>query len=253
MDNNLLKTKVDDRVEILYQDETIVAINKPSGLLVHKSPIDKHETRFALQLVRDQIGRYVYPVHRLDKPTSGVLLFALSAEIAKIMSELFRSHAVQKEYIAVVRGYTKEGDLIDHPLKQMLDTKEQKKIGITKEVQEAQTEYERLATVELPYAVSRYPVARYSLVKLYPKSGRKHQLRRHMKHIFHPIVGDTKHGRGEHNTLFREKFNCHRLLLHSNRVTFKHPVDQREIVIEASVDEMFQELFETFLWEDICY
>ena len=136
-------------LEILYQDEYIVAINKPSGLLVHKSPIDKHETQFALQLVRDQIGQYVYPIHRLDKPTSGVLLFALNAEITQIMSELFRSHEVQKEYIAVVRGYTENEALIDHPLKQMLDTKEQKKEGITKEAQEAQTHYERLATVEL--------------------------------------------------------------------------------------------------------
>lgn len=240
-------------LEILYQDEYLIAINKPSGLLVHKSPIDKHETQFALQLLRDQIGKYVYPVHRLDKPTSGVLLFALSAEILKTMSLLFRSHEVTKEYIAIVRGYTQEEDLIDYPLKQMLDTKEQKKLGITKEAQEAQTYYECLATVELPYAVSRYPVARYSLVKLLPKTGRKHQLRRHMKHIFHPIVGDTKHGRGEHNQLFREKFECHRLLLHSHRVSFIHPVTQEKLVLEAEVDGTFMMLFEDFGWEDISY
>jgi tRNA pseudouridine65 synthase len=240
-------------LEILYQDEYLVAINKPSGLLVHKSPIDRHETEFALQMVRDQIGQYVYPIHRLDKPTSGVLLFALSAEILKTMSLLFRSHEVSKEYIAIVRGYTQEEDLIDYPLKQMLDTKEQKKLGITKEAQEAQTHYECLATVELPYAVSRYPVARYSLVKLLPKTGRKHQLRRHMKHIFHPIVGDTKHGRGEHNTLFREKFECHRLLLHSHRVAFVHPVTQEMLVIEAQIDRTFMKLFEHFGWEDVSY
>jgi len=229
-------------LEIIYQDEYLVAINKPSGLLVHKSPIDRHETEFALQIVRDQIGQYVYPIHRLDKPTSGVLLFALSAEILKTMSLLFRSHEVTKEYIAIVRGYTQEEDLIDYPLKQMLDTKEQKKLGITKEAQEAQTHYECLATVELPYAVSRYPVARYSLVKLLPKTGRKHQLRRHMKHIFHPIVGDTKHGRGEHNQLFRDKFECHRLLLHSHRVSFVHPVTQKMLVLEAQIDETFEKL-----------
>ena len=236
-------------LEILYQDEYLVAINKPSGLLVHKSPIDKHETQFALQLVRDQIGQYVYPVHRLDKPTSGVLLFALSAEIAKIMSELFRSNEVQKEYIAVVRGYTQEAELIDYPLKQMLDTKEQKKLGVTKEAQEAQTQVERLATVELPYAVSRYPAARYSLVKLLPKSGRKHQLRRHMKHIFHPIVGDTKHGRGEHNKLFREKFDCHRLLLHAQKITFVHPVSKKNLIITAATDQTFRDLFKIFGWD----
>ena len=240
-----------ESLEILYQDEYIVAINKPSGLLVHKSPIDKHETQFALQLVRDQIGQYVHPIHRLDKPTSGVLLFALNTKITQIMSELFRSHEVQKEYIAVVRGYTENEALIDYPLKQMLDTKEQKKLGITKEAQEAQTHYECLATVELPYAVSRYPVARYSLVKLLPKTGRKHQLRRHMKHIFHPIVGDTKHGRGEHNQLFREKFDCHRLLLHAEKMEFTHPVSKETIEIHAPFDRVFTKLIKTFSWDGI--
>lgn len=238
-------------LEILYQDDDIIAINKPSGLLVHKSPIDKHETEFALQLLRDQIGQYVYPVHRLDKPTSGVLLFALNSEVAQRMSLLFRSGEVEKEYIAIVRGYTADDMLIDHPLKQMLDTKEQKKLGITKEAQEAQTAYIRFGTVELPYAVSRYPVARYSLVKLRPKTGRKHQLRRHMKHIFHPIVGDTKHGRGEHNRLFREKFECHRLLLHANRLEFNHPISKQKMLIQAPLDDMFKKLFKIFNWEEM--
>jgi len=236
-------------LDILYQDEYLVAINKPSGLLVHKSPIDKHETRFALQLLRDQIGQYVYPIHRLDKPTSGVLLFALDAQTAQSMSELFRSSNVQKEYVAIVRGFTQEASMVDYPLTQMLDTKAQKLQGITKEEQEAKTEYRRLATVELPFPVSRYPVARYSLIKLIPKTGRKHQLRRHMKHIFHPIVGDTKHGRGEHNKLFREKFSSYRLLLHSNRLKFRHPFSQKEIVIEASLDDSFKELFKAFDWD----
>ena len=148
-------------LEILYQDKHLVAVNKPSGLLVHKSSIDKHETQFALQLVRDLIGQYVYPIHRLDKPTSGVLLFALDVQMAQSMSELFRSSQVEKEYIAVVRGFTEESSLIDYPLKQMLDTKAQKLQGITKETQGAQTHFRRLATVELPFPVSRYPDARY--------------------------------------------------------------------------------------------
>jgi tRNA pseudouridine65 synthase len=240
-------------LEILYQDDHIIAINKPSGLLVHKSPIDKHETEFALQLLRDQIGQYVYPVHRLDKPTSGVLLFALSAELAQMMSLLFRENEVEKTYLAVVRGFTEEKELIDHPLKQMLDTKEQKKKGINKEAQEAQTQYECLATVELPYAVSRYPAARYSLVKLKPKSGRKHQLRRHMKHIFHPIVGDTKHGRGEHNRLFREKFDSHRLLLHAVKMEFRHPMTKKRIILDAPLDATFKTLFKSFSWDKIGY
>ena len=236
-------------LEILYHDEYIVAINKPSGLLVHKSPIDKHETRFALQVVRDQIGKYVYPVHRLDKPTSGVLLFGLSKEIAQVLSEAFRNNEIKKEYIAVVRGYTDEQGVIDHPLKQMLDTKAEKERGITKEVQDAQTHYERVRTIELPYAVSPYPMARYSLVRLFPQTGRKHQLRRHMKHIHHHMIGDTKHGRGEHNTLFREKFECHRLLLHSTQITFIHPINKKILVIKAPLDEMFQKLFKIFEWK----
>jgi tRNA pseudouridine65 synthase len=246
-----METTEYEPLEILYQDAQIVAINKPSGLLVHKSPIDKHETRFALQEVRNQIGKYVYPVHRLDKPTSGVLLFGLSKEIAQHLSEMFRNGEIKKEYVAVVRGYTDLEGIIDHPLKQMLDTRAQKEVGITKEVQEAQTKYKRLATVELPYAVSRYPMARYSLVRLYPKTGRKHQLRRHMKHIHHHMIGDTKHGRGEHNKLFREKFGVHRLLLHAIEVRFKHPVGGEDIAICADFDTTYMKLFETFGWDRV--
>ena len=226
-------------LEILYQDSSIVIINKPAGLLVHKSSIDKHETQFALQLVRDQIGCYVHAVHRLDKPTSGVLVFALSSEVAGQLSEMFREGQITKQYLAIVRGYTETEGLIDHPLKQMLDTKAQKRRGITQEPKEAQTSYRRLATVELPYPVSRYPVARYSLIELRPKTGRKHQLRRHMKHIHHHLIGDTKHGRGEHNQLFREKLDCHRLLLHAQRIAFEHPVTKEWIEQEAPLDNTF--------------
>jgi len=238
-------------LEILYQDAYLVAINKPSGLLVHKSSIDKHETRFVLQEVRDQVGQYVYPIHRLDKPTSGVLLFALSKEVAQVMSEAFRNNELKKEYIAVVRGYVDEKGLIDHPLKQMLDSKAEKEKGITKEEQEARTAYECLDRVELPYAVSRYPVARYSLVRLSPQTGRKHQLRRHMKHIHHHMIGDTKHGRGEHNKLFREKFDVHRLLLHAQNISFVHPITQKRVVIDAKMDEIFSRVFKSFGWDSV--
>lgn len=233
-------------LEILYQDDYLVAINKPSGLLVHKSPIDKGETRFALQMVRDQIGRYVYPIHRLDKPTSGVLLFALDKEVARAVSEQFQTDQIQKEYLAVVRGYTPEEGVIDYDLKVILDAKADRDRSDDKLPQQAITHYQRLATLELPYPISRYPAARYSLVKLMPKTGRKHQLRRHMKHIFHPIVGDTKYGRGEHNQLFREKLDCHRLLLHASRLRFVHPLTQQIVEIEAGLDEVFRRLVDQF-------
>ena len=235
-----------NKIQILFQDEYLVVINKPSGLLVHKSPIDKKERVFALQLVRDIVGKFVYPVHRLDKPTSGVLVFALSSEVASKLSIEFMAGGVQKEYLAVARGYTQEMDAINYPLKVLLDKKSDRDRRNIQESQEAITTYERLATMELPYAVSRYPAARYSLIKLLPKTGRKHQLRRHLKHIFHPIVGDTKYGRGEHNKLFREKFDCHRLLLHASKIEFTHPVTKQRIAIEAELDYTFANIVNLF-------
>ena len=239
---------MDERLEILYRDEWIVAVNKPSGLLVHRSWIDKDETRFALQMVRDQIGRYVYPVHRLDKPTSGVLLFALDAETAKRLGALFESGEVRKEYLAVVRGYTDKAGLIDYPLKEILDKMTDAKARKDKEAQKAVTAYECLATVELPIPVGRYGSARYSLVRLRPETGRKHQLRRHMKHLLHPIVGDTKYGRTEHNNLFREHFGCHRLLLASTAMDLPHPVTGKRLRITASPGDVFCMVMERLGW-----
>jgi len=235
-----------EELEILYRDERLVAVDKPSGLLVHRSWIDKDETRFALQLVRDRIGRYVYPVHRLDKPTSGVLLFALDRETARTLSEAFLAGLVKKEYLAVVRGYTDEKGTIDYPLKEVHDKMTDAKARRDKAAQRAVTHYERLATMELPVPVGRYDTARYSLLKLRPETGRKHQLRRHMKHIFHPIAGDTKYGRTEHNNLFREHFDCHRLLLAAVALSFPHPVTGEPLRIEAGVDEPFRKVLDRF-------
>jgi len=230
---------------ILYQDEHLVAIDKPSGLLVHRSMIDKRETRFALQLVRDQIGQYVYPVHRLDKPTSGVLVMALSPEIATKLTEQFaqkssNSKQLTKKYIALVRGYTDAEGTIDYPLKEELDKMTDKKAQQDKPAQEAITHYKTLWQGEVPIAVGRYPSARYSLLSLTPQTGRKHQLRRHMKHIFHPIVGDTTHGDGKHNDMFRERFALSRLLLVAKELTFEHPVSGEIITLSASLGEEFE-------------
>jgi len=231
---------------ILYQDEYLVAINKPAGLLVHRSMIDRHETQFALQMVRDQIGQRVYPFHRLDKPTSGVLVFALDSNIARQMTEAFSARAMEKEYLAIVRGYTTEKDIIDYPLKEELDKMSDRQANQNKEAQPAITEYQRLATTELPHAVGRYPAARYSLIKVSPKTGRKHQIRRHMKHIFHPIVGDTTHGDGKHNQLFRDAFDCQRLLLHASGLRFSHPVSGEFVSIDAPLDGPFSRIVGLF-------
>ncbi|RTZ63157.1 MAG: tRNA pseudouridine(65) synthase TruC [Aquificaceae bacterium] len=231
-------------LEILYQDDVLVAINKPSGLLVHRSMIDHHETAFAMQQTRDQIGQHVFPVHRLDKPTSGVLLFALDRDTARQVTQQFADKKIQKSYRAVVRGYTQAAGTIDYALKEQLDKMTDSKVKQDKEAQAAITHYRREAMVELPFAVGRYDTARYSLVKLMPETGRKHQIRRHMKHIFHPIVGDTSHGDGKHNSLFREQFACHRLLLHADCLALKHPLSGDELVIHAALHDDFQSIVE---------
>ncbi len=233
-------------LEILYQDKYLVCINKPSGLLVHKSMIDRHEIYFAMKMLRDQIGQWVYPIHRLDKPTSGVLLFALDKHSAKLMSEQFREHTIKKTYICVVRGYTEASGLIKHALKEKLDKIADKDSKAEKEAQDAVSEYKTLASVELDFAVGRYDKTRYSLVKVLPKTGRKHQIRRHMKHISHHILGDTKYGRGEHNIFVREQFNCHRLLLHALSLEFKHPYTYERLTITAGLDETFNSIIGSF-------
>jgi len=237
-------------MEIIYLDNHFVVVNKPSGLLVHRSEIDRRETQFALQIVRDMIGQRVYPVHRLDKPTSGVLLFALTPNDAKEMMYLFANGAVEKRYLAIVRGYTPECENIDYPLKEQLDRMTDGKARKDKPAQAAVTLYRRLATVELPHAVGRYPTSRYSLLEVTPKTGRKHQIRRHMKHIFHPLVGDTTHGDGKHNQFFRDHFNCHRLLLSAISLSFIHPVSEKQIVLNAPLDESFSQVIMQLGWED---
>jgi len=239
----------DYELEILYQDEYLVAINKPSGLLVHKSMIDRHEIYFAMKILRDQIEQWVYPIHRLDKPTSGVLLFALDSETAKIMSEQFKAHTIEKTYIAVVRGYAPDEGVIEHALTEKLDKIADKDASKAKEAQEAITAFKKLYEVELDFAVGRYDKTRYSLVELKPKTGRKHQLRRHMKHISHHILGDTKYGRGEHNKLIRREFDCQRLLLHAISLEVKHPYSNEELIIKAPLDETFKSIFNIFEWK----
>ncbi|MBB3048751.1 tRNA pseudouridine65 synthase [Litorivivens lipolytica] len=236
-------------LDILFRDDHLIAVNKPSGLLVHRSAIDRHETRFALQLVRDQIGQRVYPVHRLDKPTSGVLLFALNSEVARRLGEQFSAQQIHKRYLAIVRGYAPEQGLIDHALSEELDKMTDRRAQQNKPAQPAVTEYRRLAIVELPVCVERYPQTRYSLVDAFPKTGRKHQIRRHMKHIAHPIIGDAKHGKGVHNRFFKTEFDCHRLLLACVEMRFKHPVTQEDIRLQAHPGHDFVGICERFGWE----
>lgn len=231
-------------LEILYQDDYLVAINKPSGLLVHRSLIDKHETQFAVQLLRDQIRQKVYPPHRLDRPTSGVLLFALDPDTARLLTEQFTQGWVQKTYIALVRGFCDPVGVIDYPLKEELDEIADAKAKQDKPAQTAITHYKTLEQFELPFASDKHATSRYSLLQLQPKTGRKHQLRRHLKHIFHPIVGDTTHGDGKQNQLFREQFACERLMLHAQVLQFHHPISKLNLTIQAPFTAEFARILQ---------
>ncbi|MBR9911901.1 MAG: tRNA pseudouridine(65) synthase TruC [Gammaproteobacteria bacterium] len=239
-----------EQLPILYRDQWLVAINKPSGLLVHRSAIDRHETRFALQLLRDQLGQRVYPVHRLDKPTSGVLLFALDPDSARALSQAMEEQRVQKTYLAVVRGYAEPAGLIDHPLTEELDKYSDHKARQNKPAQAAVTRYQCLATRELDVAIETYPQSRYSLVQCQPQTGRKHQIRRHMKHIGHPIIGDAKHGRGRHNRYFKDHLGAGRLLLHAASLQLQHPLSRQPLQITAPLDQTLHALLQGFQWLD---
>ncbi len=236
-------------LDILYQDKHYVAINKPAGMLVHRSGIDRHETVFAMQLLRDQIEQKVFPLHRLDKPTSGVLLFALSSEAAKAMASVFEQHDIHKHYLAVVRGYAPEQGHIDHALKEIDDKHDDARRQKNKDAQEAITDYRRIAKIELPVCVDKYPQSRYSLVELSPQTGRRHQIRRHLKHIAHPIIGDVNYGKGTHNRYYADSLNCKRLLLHASQLEFVHPYTQQPIRIYAELDNTMQALFKRFNWQ----
>ena len=235
-----------ETLPILFRDDGLIAVHKPAGLLVHRTDLDRHETRFALQILRDQIGRPVWPVHRLDKGTSGVLLFALEREVGRRMSGLFEAGEVVKRYLAVVRGHPPEAGEIDHPLAPMADAHAGFASG--RPAQPAMTRYRRLATVELPYRVDRYPSSRYALVELSPQTGRWHQLRRHMKHIAHPIIGDATHGKGRHNRLFQDLFGCRRLLLAAVEMGFEHPMTGAAMVLKAPPSEDFAAVLSQLGW-----
>ena len=241
--------QIANQIEIIYEDEFLVAINKEAGLLVHRSWLDKGETRFAMQLTRDAVGCHVFPVHRLDKPTSGVLLFAKSSAVARSLMEAFTEHKVTKQYLAVVRGYMSEQGTVDYALSFQPDAIADKFANLDKPAQEAVTHWQSLAQIELPFAVSKkHDTSRYSLMRLTPETGRKHQLRRHMRHLFHHIVGDTSHGDGRHNRFFRTQYGCARMLLHAQTLALSHPVTGEPLLIKAGLDDQWLRILEEFSW-----
>jgi tRNA pseudouridine65 synthase len=246
---------------ILYEDARLIAVHKPAGLLVHRSNLDRHETRFALQLVRDQTGRRVHPVHRLDKGTSGVLVFAFDPQAASALGRAFEAGQVGKRYRAIVRGWPADAGIIDYPLGALDDAYGRgRAAGVLatelatasetapQAAQPAVTRFRTLARAELPHRVDRYPTSRYALLELEPLTGRQHQIRRHLKHIFHPIVGDSTYGVGRHNRLFAALFGVQRLFLCCTRMDFAHPESGAPLTIEAPPADDFVQVARALGW-----
>ncbi len=218
-----------------------MAINKPHGLLVHRTSLASDATKFALQLLRDQIGQKVYPIHRLDRKTSGVLVFAKSSDMQREMQRLFQQKLVRKTYIAIVRGIISPSGLIDYPIKENEHSKSK----------EAQTYYTCLEKYEIPWSSGRYATSRYSLVELQPLTGRYHQLRKHMAHIGHPIIGDRPHGCNKQNRFWKAQFNMITMLLHASQFHFSFS-HETSITISANLHEEFSRVLE-FLRQNNCF
>lgn len=212
--------------EILYQDQYLIAINKPGGLLVHRTRIAEEESVFVLQLLREQTGLHLYPVHRLDRPTSGVLLFALDSVTARLLSEALVSGEVTKEYMALVRGWFPESIDLNHPVKNDRGNP-----------QEARTLFVPQERFIMHRPIGNYPSARYSIVHCYPKSGRWHQIRQHLAHLRHYIVNDRVHGDGKHNKVFKEILGIEPLFLHAVRLEMKHPHTGVQLSLNAKLPE----------------
>ena len=229
-------------LDILYLDDYLAIVNKPTGWLVHRTQLDKGETRFVLQTLRDQIGQHVWPVHRLDKGTSGVLLFALDADTARTLGQAFESgQGLQKTYRAVVRGWPADAGLIDHALKRMPDDMRTERT----EIQPAQSRFATLRHFELPLPQQGFATTRCAEVALEPLTGRRHQLRRHMKHIAHPIIGDATHGKGPLNRAVADLIGHQRLWLHAHTLTLPHPVSAEMLLLASPLPTEWS-LWDTF-------
>jgi len=233
-------------LEILYQDAFLVVINKPAGIAVHRSNLCRSEKLYILQLLRRQINRFVFPVHRLDKPTSGILVFGLNREVANTMMLQFADRMIQKTYTTVVRGFTQLDESIIYPLART----DRKVSPVEPERQSAETIYHCVKQIEIPEAIGRYQTARYSLLKVTPKTGRYHQIRKHMAHIRHPIIGDTKYGDRFHNRFFKCQLGLQHLMLSATDISFVHPVSNQALMISAPLNPDFEKLCQLWYWKE---
>ncbi len=226
------------QIPILFQDELIVAVDKPSGMFVHRSEADRSATVFVLQTVRDQLGSFVYPVHRLDRPTSGVLLLAKSPEAAAMFASMFAERQIRKTYLALVRGFTDDAGTINRPLVPSKGRGNPNSEAQTTP-KEAETDYQTLERFEAPFASGQHATTRCSLVEAQPKTGRYHQIRRHLFGITHPIIGDSDHGDTRLNRMYQQHLGVTRLMLVATRVEFVHPITNQAVTIECPPAESF--------------
>lgn len=230
-------------ISICYQDEYIIAVNKPNNVLVHRSYMARNmdDELTLIDLLHNQLDFKLYPIHRLDRKTSGLLLFAKKREYVSLFQDLFKNNEIQKTYHALVRGFIPELGTIDSPVKGR-DSKVYK---------EALTEYKKLRDVCVDIPVHPYEISRYSLVELRPKTGRLHQLRIHMNKISHPIVGDVKYGDRYHNRMFESEFNCAQMFLHASILELKHPCTNEKIKISAVLPDHWGKVSKVFNWSEL--
>jgi tRNA pseudouridine65 synthase len=226
-------------IDILYADEWLLAANKPAGLLVHRSGIAADETDFLLERLLAQAGSPLFLAHRLDRATSGVVLLARTRAIAGELGRQFMDRRVVKRYLAVVRGWPDAEGVIDYALPDVRDNSPRKA---------ALTRWRTLARTTVPIAMGRYPEQRYALVEASPETGRYRQIRKHFHHVSHHIIGDTSHGRGDHNRLWRMHFGMHRMLLHAWRLELTHPVSGAPLILTAPLDPAWRGVLERFGW-----
>jgi len=224
---------------ILFEDADFIAIHKPPGILVHRTKISE-DTQFVLQLLRQQIKQRIYPIHRLDRGTSGVLIFGKNKQAASLMGPIFINREIQKQYIAIIRGYVEASGTINYALA--------KEPHLPKK--EAITHYQSVQQTELQVAISRYPSARYSFVQVTLETGRRHQIRRHFSHLRHPVIGDKRYGDVKHNSYWRDNFGISRMLLHAQSLHFLHPITEKPLLIIAPIDASFQAAMDLLGFED---
>ena len=227
MDDSLIETTGFGPLEVIYEDEDLIAINKPHGLLVHRTKIANDTDQFALQILRDQIGQRVYPAHRIDRKTSGVLLFSKSKDVDSIIQKQVMNHKVNKSYKAIVRGFTPISGAIDYA------------IGEGTKKQEAVTNYKSLKHFEIDLPMGKFATSRYSFIEVVPITGRFHQIRKHMSHIFHPIIGDRPHGCNKQNKLWKSEFNMTTMMLHAETLDVQKPPNNM-ILIKADLSSEFK-------------